>query len=253
MKIAVCVKQVALLGDEIEFADAEADIDPDYLDWALNDWDAAAVEEALQLKEQAGEGELVVLSVGENQAEDALRRALAMGADRAVRIAPTGVDTRDPVSVASALAAALDAEQPDLIFTGAQSADHVHGATGAALAGLLDLPAVAVVKRLRYDHANRRAECDRELEGGTVAETEVDTPAVITIQTGINEPRYASLRAIKQAEAEPITVVEPQVGPAAATIVRMYVPERAHSAEMLGTDPAEVARRIFEIVQEQLR
>jgi electron transfer flavoprotein beta subunit len=251
MKIVVCVKQVAVLGDEIELDGDGRDVDHDYLDRALNEWDAAAVEEALRLKEAAAAGEVIAITVGDAGAEDALRRAMAMGADRALRVDGEQVERTDPIAIARSLAAVVGEQQADLILCGAQSSDHLHGATGTALAGLLDLPVVAVVKRLDYDHAGRTARVDRELEGGLVALTEVQTPAVLTIQTGINEPRYANLRAIKEAEGREIPVVVPEHSPPGARLRRMYVPEREHAADMLGDDPAEVARRIVEIVKER--
>jgi electron transfer flavoprotein beta subunit len=253
VKIVVCVKQVAVLGDEIEFAGDGRDVDHDFLDYQLNEWDAAAVEEALRLREAAGAGEVVAVTVGDDdEPENALRRALAMGADRAVRVASDGTPG-DPIAVARALAAVLREEAADLVLCGVQSGDHLQGSTGTALAALADLPCVAVVKRLEYDHTGRRAMVDRELEGGLVARTEVMTPALLTIQTGINSPRYATLRAIKEAERREIAVVEEPAGAPSARLLRMYEPDRGEGAEMISGAADDVARRIAEIVKERLR
>ena len=138
-----------------------------------------------------------------------MRRCLAMGADRAIRVAGESIPPGDPITTAKALAGVVRGEGPDLVLCGVQSSDAVQGATGTALAELLGLPRVAVVKKLEYDGAASKAVVHRELEGGLVEVTEVETPALLTIQTGINEPRYANLRAIKQAEQQEITVVEP--------------------------------------------
>lgn len=249
MRIVVCVKQVLLLGDEVEFTDDGLDVDPDYLDAALNEWDSFATEEALQLKERLG-GEVVVVTCGERGAEAALRRCLAMGADRAIRVEGAG---RDPFAVAWALADVVRGESPDLVLCGVQSSDSVQAATGTVLAELLGLPRVAVAVKLDVDGGGGTAVVDRELEGGLLDRVEVDLPAVLTIQTGINQPRYANLRAIKLAEQVEVDVRQAASGAQPAFRVRrMFVPAKGAGAEMLGRDPAEVARRIAEIVKERL-
>ncbi len=253
MKVVACVKQVSVLGDEVEFAADGRDVDPDYLDRALNEWDACAAEEALRIREAVGEGEVVVVTVGDEESEAALRRCLAMGADRALRVRSDGLDSLDPFTVARALAGAIRVEEADLVLTGVQSSDSVQAATGTALAELLGLPRVAVVTRVDYDHGARRVTVHRELEGGLVDVVEVDAPALLTIQTGINEPRYASLRAIKQAEQQEIAVLDPGDGGAPAYRVRrMFAPPRGEGAQMLDGGPAEIARRIAELVRERL-
>ena len=253
MKVVVCVKQVMALGDEVEFTDDERDVDPDFLEPALNEWDSFATEEALRIRERFPEGscEVVVVSVGDEDVEDAMRRCLAMGADRGVRV--EGVEARDPVSIARALAGVVGDEGPDLVLCGVQSSDAVQAATGTALAELLELPRVAVVKKLEWSGSGP-ATVHRELEGGLVDVCEVDTPAVLTIQSGINEPRYATLRAIKQAEQKEIEVQEAAAaGEPAYRVRRMFVPPRGEGAEMLGSDAAAVAQRIKTIVEERLR
>jgi electron transfer flavoprotein beta subunit len=235
------------LGDEVEFAADGRDVDPDFLDRALNEWDACAVEEALRVRERLG-GEVVVVTVGDAEAEGALRRCLAMGADRAIRVDAGPVD---PVSTARGLAAAVAGESPELVLTGVQSADSVQGSTGVAFAELLGLPRVAVVTKLEWSGSGP-ATVDRELEGGLVDVVEVDTPALLTIQTGINEPRYANLRAIKQAEQQEIAVVPADTGEPAYRVRRMFTPPRGAGAELLEGSPAEVAGRIVELVRERL-
>jgi electron transfer flavoprotein beta subunit len=254
VKIVVCVKQVAVLGDEVEFADDALDVDPDYLDFALNEWDSYATEEALRTRESLGaaDDEIVVVSVGEPRAENAIRRCLAMGADRAIRVDRSGL--ADPITLARLLAPVVQREAPDLVFCGVQSSDAVQAATGTALAELLGLPRVAVVTRIEWDPSGARATVHRELEGGLVDVTEVDLPALLTIQTGINQPRYATLRAIKQAEQKEIEVVSPaEEGEPAVRIRRMFVPPKEEGAQMLDGGPADIARRIKEIVEERLK
>jgi electron transfer flavoprotein beta subunit len=247
VKIVVAVKQVAALGDEVEFTDDERDVDPDYLDYALNEWDTYATEEALRLCEADGDGEVVVVSVGPKDVEEAMRRCLAMGADRGIRV--DFDDQLDPIQVARALAEVVRAESPDLVFTGVQSADAVQAATGAALAELLDLPRVAVVTKIEL--GDGKATINRELEGGVVDVVEVDVPALFTIQTGINEPRYATLRAIKQAEEKEIDVRQSgNLGEPAYRVKKMFVPPKGEGAEMLNGSAADVAQKIKEIVEE---
>jgi electron transfer flavoprotein beta subunit len=250
LRIVVCVKQVAQLGDEVEFTEDEQDVDPDFLDLALNEWDTFATEEAIQIRERAGEGEVVVVTVGDEDAEEALRRCLAMGADRATRIA---VEERlDPIQVARALADVVREEDPDLVLCGVQSSDSVQASTGTALAELLGLPRTAVVTKVAL--GDGVATVNRELEGGLVDVVEVETPCVLTIQTGINEPRYATLRAIKQAEQMEIDVREPgDVGEAGYRVRRMFTPAKGEGAEMLDGAPAEVAQRIKELISEKMK
>jgi electron transfer flavoprotein beta subunit len=253
VKIIVCAKQVAVLGDDVEFTDDERDVDPDFLERALNEWDVAAVEEALRIKESFGGGEVVVVTVGDDEATDALRRCLAMGADRAIRVAAEGVDDADPLTVARGLASVATRENPDLVLCGVQSSDSVQAATGVMLAELLDIARVAVAIKVECEAGSRRATVHRELEGGLLDVVDVDLPAVLTIQTGINEPRYATLRAIKQANLQEIEVFDLDRSQAGAYRVRrMYVPERGDGAELLGDDAAAVAARIAELVKGRL-
>jgi electron transfer flavoprotein beta subunit len=203
----------------------------------------------LRLVEAAGSGEVLVVSVGDEDAEDAMRRCLAMGADRGIRVE---VEERlDPMQVARALAEVVRSESPDLVFAGVQSSDSVQAATGGALAALLDLPSVAVVTKIEL--GDGKAKVNRELEGGLADVVEVDTPAVLTIQTGINEPRYATLRAIKQAEEKEIEVRQAgDLGEPGYRVRKMFVPPKGEGAEMLDGGAAEVAQRIKEIVQEKM-
>jgi electron transfer flavoprotein beta subunit len=254
VKIVVCVKQVAVLGDEVEFTADARDVDPDYLDFALNEWDSYATEEALRIRgELDGEGdEVVAVSVGGQQVEDAIRRCLAMGADRAIRVDYSR--SADPITVARLLAPVVRRESPDLVFCGVQSSDAVQAATGTALAELLGLPRVSVVTRIEWDPSAGRATVRRELEGGLLDLTEVETPALLTIQTGINQPRYATLRAIKQAEQKQIEVVSPtEEGEPAYRVRRMFAPPKGEGAQILDGGPADIARRIREIVEERLK
>jgi electron transfer flavoprotein beta subunit len=261
VKIVVAVKEVAVLDEEFELLEDRPGVDPDAIEWDLNEWDNFSVEEALQLRDAAGDGEVVVISVGGEEAEEGLRACLAKGADRAVRIWDDALEGVDPLAVARVLAAAVEKESPDLVLCGVQSSDGVHSATGVALAEHLGLPRVAVVKALDYDAEAGTATVERELEGGLVELLRVRPPALLTIQTGINEPRYATLRAIKQAKEKQLDVVglgelgleSGAVEAAAGSRVRsMAHPDTGEGAEMLDGPPAEVAARIAEIVKDKM-
>jgi electron transfer flavoprotein beta subunit len=252
MRIVVCVKQVEIVGDDFELSADARSVDPDFLDFALNEWDWYATEAALRLREAHG-GEVVVTTVGTERADTALRRCLAMGADRAIRVSPRNLAVQDPLAVAHALAEIVREESPDLAVCGVQASDSVDAATGAALAGLLGWPVVTVVTGLTYDLSSGRLAIRRELEGGLIETVTASTPAVLTIQTGINEPRYATLRAIKQAEQKPLVARElRETGWAGAVLQRMYVPVRGAHAEMLEGSPPEVARQLADLVKQKV-
>ena len=260
MKIVVAVKSVAALDDEFELSSDASAVDPDYLEWDLNEWDGFSLEAALELREAAGEGEVVALTVGAQAAEEALLSCLAKGADRGVRIWDDVLAGADAIALARVLAAAVARESPDLVLCGVQSSDAVNGATGIALAGLLDLAHVAVVRRLDYDPATATATVERELEGGLVELLSVRLPALLTIQTGINQPRYATLRAIKQAREKPLVVEDlAALGLSGSDVVaaagsrrrELAIPDRGAGAEMLGGSVEDMAARIAELVKER--
>jgi electron transfer flavoprotein beta subunit len=262
MKIVVPIKQVAALDDDFELLEDGSDVDPDFVEFDLNEWDAFSIEAALQLRDGAGgDGEVVVVTVGDEEAEEALLGCLARGADRALRLWSEDCRDADPLAIARVLAAAVSGESPDLVLCGVQSSDAVNGATGVALAGYLEMPHVAVVKELDYDPAESSATVKRELEGGLVEVLRVRTPALLTIQTGINEPRYANLRAIKQAREKPLAVTAPdQLGVDAGALAaaagsrrrELRPPDRGAGAEMLAGSASDVAGRIVEIVKDRM-
>lgn len=260
MKILVPVKQVEILDEDFDIRDDERGIDPDCIEHELNEWDEFSWETALQIVENNdGKVEAVPLTIGPDDADDALRQCLAKGGERAIRIWDDQVEGSDSIAIARLIAAAATRENAQLILAGTQSTDHGHGQTGIATAAILGWPHVAVVSALDYTAGSDTAIVRRELEGGVEEEIEIPLPAVLTIQLGINEPRYASLRGIKQAKAKQVDVLSPadlgvaddQIGEAgsSARIRRMYVPERG-KAELITGTPAEQAKRILDIVSE---
>ncbi len=255
MKILVTVKQVAFLDDEFEMRDDGRGVDEDFLEKDLNEFDHYSVEEALLIKEAAGDdAEVVVVTVGDEDADDALRTALAKGADRGIRVWDDSLAEADGVAIAKVLAKVVEREKPDMVFTGAQSADFGSAVTGMALAGLLGWPHAAVVCNLEYSAGAKSATLRRELEGGLEEVMSVRCPAVLSIQLGINEPRYASLRGIKQAKQKPVDELTlddldlDSVG-SASRVRRMYAPEKGQ-AELITGSAAEQAKRLAEIIKE---
>lgn len=259
MKIVVLVKQVATLDDEFELVDGG--VPGDFLDWSLNEWDEFSLEAALQLRESAGDGEVVVMTVAAHELEDGLLACLAKGADRAVRIWDSVLEGADALAVARVLAEALRREAPQLVLAGAQSSDAANSATGIAVSGHLSLPHVAVVREITSDPNAETLTVGRELEGGEVETLQVRMPALLTVQTGINQPRYATLRAIKQAHEKPLERLgladvgldAGQLSSAGGSRTRALVlPGKEARAQMLDGSPAEIAARIMEIVTDRL-
>jgi len=261
VKIVVPIKQVAALDDEFEMTEDGSGVDPDFVEWEINEWDTFSLEAALQIREAAGEGEVVAVTLGDEEADEALLTCLAKGADRAVRLWDEALDGADALAVARVLAAAVERESPDLVLCGVQSSDALNSATGIAVSAHLGLPHVAVVRRVEYDASGGTATVERELEGGLVEVLRVRCPALLTIQTGANEPRYATLRAIKQARDKPLEVAslddvgldEAAVDAAAGSRRRrLSPPEKRGGATMIDGSPADVAARIADIVKEQM-
>ncbi len=260
MKILIAVKQVAALDEDFVIAADGRDVDPDFLIRDLNEWDDFSLEEAVRIKEASAEPvEVVVVSVGPDEVDESLRKCLAKGADRAIRVWDDGVAGSDPIAIARVLAAVARQEAPDMLFAGVQSSDHGFASTGIATAGFLGWAHGAVVANLRYAPGAKSALFRRELEGGLLQEIEIQCPAVLTIQAGINTPRYASLRSIKQAAAKPIdvkTVADLGLGAgdvgesgSLSRVRRMYIPDKGR-AQLIEGGPAEQARRLAEIIRE---
>jgi electron transfer flavoprotein beta subunit len=260
MKILVAIKQVTALDEDFAIRSDGMDVDPEFLIRDLNEWDDFSLEEAVRIKEAAATPvEVVVVSVGPEAVDEALRKCLAKGADRAIRIWDPIIEGSDPIAIARLLAAVASREAPDMLFAGVQSSDQSFAATGIATAALLDWPHAAVVAQLAYTPGAATAVVRRELEGGVLQELEIDCPAVLTIQLGINTPRYASLRSIKQAAGKPIEILTPADLRLAVTDVgvpgslsrvrRMYIPDKGRAQLIEGT-PAQQAARLAQIIRE---
>ncbi|OGP91408.1 MAG: hypothetical protein A2156_12215 [Deltaproteobacteria bacterium RBG_16_48_10] len=253
MNIIVCVKRIPKTAEADIFIDKDGkDIKKDNLVFTLNDWDGYAVREAVLLKEKH-DGTVTVLTIGPEESKEVLTRCLAMGADRALRIeAPESADAN---LISKILHQAIKNEPFDLILTGVQAEDDGWGQVGVALARRVGLPHAAIVNHIEIDGG--KALVKRELEGGIEEVVELKLPAVLTIQTGINEPKYVSLAAILEAEDKEMkeTTLE-QIGmgekePLDVTIDQVSFPPAGKMAEILKGNPEEVVLKLTEILRKK--
>jgi electron transfer flavoprotein beta subunit len=259
MKILVTVKEVSTVDDEFEIEGTT--IAEQYLGADLNEWDDYAVEEAVQLQEAGIADEVVTVTIGPEDCEQTIRQALAKGADRAIRVwddALEGVDLLDVGAKTDILSAVVEAEDPDLVLSGVQSGDDNWGGTGVSLAAELGTEWAAVVNHLEHDLEGGLASVRRELEGGVEELTEIELPATLTIQTGINEPRYASLRGIRQAQRKELDVqsladlgVDESAVKGDVTLTDMYEPESETDATVWEGSAEETAAELGELLREK--
>jgi electron transfer flavoprotein beta subunit len=247
MKILVCVKQVPARAATLKLNDTGLWIRED-ISYELNEPDAYALEEALRQKERDG-GEVVALTAGPSRARQVLGEALAKGADRAIHLEDDRFVALDPANTARAIAAAIADEHFDLIATGLQSDDFGAAQTGVLLAEVLGWPHATIIVGIEKTGSGLRLE--RELEAGLSQKVDISLPAVVTIQSGINRLRYATLLGIKQAKLKPLRKVswaeiESAVGKSLERIERLYAPVKQKKTEMLTGDPADVAKKLIE-------
>jgi len=254
MNIAVCVKRIPKTAEADIFIEKDGrDIKKDNLVFHLNDWDGYAVREAVRLKEDYGGGAVTVLTIGPEESKEVLTRCLAMGADKAVKIEEPS--TQDSRLVAKILAQTVKDQPFDLILTGVQAEDDGCGQVGPGLAQMLGLPHATIVNRIEI--AGDRVKVKRELEGGIEEVVDLKLPAVLTIQTGINEPKYVSLAAILEAEdkemeeflLEKMGIALDQ--PLDATIDQVFFPQVGKMAEILKGNPEEVVMQLTEILKKK--
>jgi electron transfer flavoprotein beta subunit len=251
MKIAVCIKQVVTREWPLRVNETGTWIRDNDASFELNEPDAYALEEALRLKEKHG-GE-VVCSVGPPRAAQVIREALARGADRAVHVEIEGdAAALDATSVAGMLATAVREEQFDLVLTGLQSDDQGFGQVGVILADALGMPHATIIMEVEAGDSGLRVK--RELEGGWFQWLTLPMPALLTIQSGINQLRYATLRGIMAAKKKEIRKVAP---PAAAIptqrVVRVYLPEKGKQTQMIGGSAVEAARTLVMRLRDDAR
>ena len=251
MKIAVCIKQVVTREWQLRVNDQKTWIRDQGASFELNEPDAYALEEALRLKEHHG-GEVIVCSAGPARATQVIREALARGADRALHVESDALATADANTVADALAGAIKGEQVDLVLTGLQSDDQGFGQVGVVLAEKLGMPHATIIMEVQKTEAGLSVK--RELEGGWFQWVALPMPALLTIQSGINQLRYATLKGIMGAKKKEIKKVTPAAAaPAAQRITRVYLPEKGKKTQMLPGAPAEAAKELVKRLREEAR
>ena len=254
MKIIVSIKQVPVRDSQLRIDSNGRWIQENDLSFEINEPDAYALEEALQLKEKHG-GEVVALCAGPSRAAQTIREALAKGADRAIHIEDDGLASTDALGLAKLLAKAVEQEKPDLIMTGLQSDDLGSGQTGVVMAELLGLPHGTIIMQVEASAGSIRVK--RELEDGWFQHVEMPLPAVLTIQSGINKLRYATLMGIKKAktkEIKRVTASELGVsGEPAAVLERVYLPLRSKQTQLLTGTAKEAAAKLVEKLRFEVR
>src|SRR6266478_1331737 len=254
MKILVCMKQVPQKDAPLKLNESGTWIRED-VSYEVNEPDAYALEEALRQKEKHG-GEVVVITAGPARSQTVLREGLAKGADRAIHLEDPGFVGLDAFNTAKAFAAAIKEEQFDLIFTGLQSDDYGYAQTGVILAQILGWPHATIIMQL--DKSDSGIKVKRELEAGFFQHVDMSLPAVLTIQSGINKLRYATLIGIKQAKNKPLRKVtmdevKSALGENMQKIEKLYIPQKTKKTEMLTGAPAEIAKQLVEKLKNEVR
>jgi electron transfer flavoprotein beta subunit len=254
MKILVSIKQVPSRDSQLRIDASGRWIQENDLSFEINEPDAFALEEALRLKEKHG-GEVVALCAGPARASQTIREALAKGADRAIHIEEENLSAFDTLGVAKLLAKAAESEKPDLILTGLQSDDLGYGQTGVVLAELLGLPHGTIIMAVEKIDSGIRVK--RELEDGWFQNVEMPLPAVLTIQSGINKLRYATLMGIKKAKTKEVKrLTAAELGVTAtptASIERVYLPQRTKQTQLIEGSPKEAAAKLVEKLRFEAR
>jgi electron transfer flavoprotein beta subunit len=262
MRIAVCIKQVPDTEARLRVSRDGKWLDEEDLPFVINESDEYALEEGLALAEKTG-GEVVVVSLGPERVREALRKALAVGAARAVHLKDPAFLGGDALATGRALAAALRRESFDLVLTGSQSDDVGYAGTGSVVAGELGWPHVWLVMGVALDEGGKSARVTREMESGMNEIVRIPLPAVLEIQAGINHPRYASLKGIMAAKKKEIAEVGPgdlgldpgQVGEAGSRleIVSVHLPDSGAGAQMLAGDPKQQAAALVQKLRNEAR
>ncbi len=252
MNIVVCIKQVPAKDAPLQIAEGwirETDIG-----FEMNEPDSYALEEALRLKEKHG-GEVVALSMGPERVKQTIKEALAKGADRGIHVADDKFHSLGPLAAARSLAAAIHKEKCDLVLTGLQSDDHGFGQTGVLLAELLGLPHATIIMQIEVQGGQMKLK--RELEAGWFQWMECPLPAVLSIQSGINKVRYATLKGIMAAKKKEIATISRESLGVGATLTqkveRIYVPQKTKQTEFLSGTPKEAAAKLVEKLKHEAR
>ncbi|HZD94764.1 MAG TPA: electron transfer flavoprotein subunit beta/FixA family protein [Candidatus Sulfotelmatobacter sp.] len=254
MKILVCMKQVPQKDAPLKLNESGTWIRDD-VSYEVNEPDAYALEEALRQKEKHG-GEVVVITAGPARSQQVLREGLAKGADRAIHLEDNGFVSLDAFNMAKAFVAAIKDEKFDLIFTGLQSDDYGYAQTGVIMAELLNWPHATIIMEIQKSDGGIKVK--RELESGFFQHVGMPLPAVLTIQSGINKLRYATLLGIKQAKNKPLRKVtmdevKSALGENMQKIEKLYIPQKTKKTEMLEGSPGEIAKKLVDKLRNDVR
>ena len=252
MNSIVCMKQVPDTESVLRVNGEGTGVVEEGLQFVANPYDEYAVEEALQLREKFGQGTVTVITVGPQRAEEAIRYFFAMGADVGFRISDDEPQKRDALSVAQCLAEAIKGMEYDIIFCGKQAVDDDSAQVGVMLAELLDIPQATVVTKLEVADDKKSAVVHREIEGGDEV-LEIQLPAIITAQKGLNEPRFTSLRGIKMAMSKPIEVREMKVPEAKTKVISIERPPERPSGRILEGEDTDVVRGLVDALRNEAK
>ena len=252
MKIAVCLKPVPATDTRVKIDASGRKLDPAGVSMVINPYDEFALEEALKLREKAGAGEVILVTVGPSSYMPTIRNGLAMGADAAVLL--TSNDELDPLQVARALAAELGDKACDLILCGKQAVDDDAAQVAPMLAELLGLPCATVVAQLVIDGAvapGTKAHAHREIEGG-IEEVEFTLPAVVAAQKGLNEPRYPSLKGIMAAKKKTVEERPAQAGAPTLEVTTLTLPPARAAGRIVG-EGASAVPELVRVLREEAK
>ena len=257
MEILVCVKRVPDTAEnEIEVKSDGSDIERDDLVYSVNEWDNYAVEEAIQIRDKVG-GSITVVTVGDEEAEEVLRREMAMGADNGILLSDEAFEGSDGKGISTILKTVVEKGNYDLVLTGAQ-ADDGAGQVGGMLAAMLNWPFASLVNYLEIMD-DKKIKVGREIAGGNQEMNEIDLPCVLSIQTGINEPRYVGIRGIRKVasleipvhSAGDLGILPESVGKSGAKVTRIdyFVPDSGEGAEILEGSTDEILDQLIELLK----
>jgi electron transfer flavoprotein beta subunit len=257
MKIAVCIKQVPTREWQPRLNDDKTWVREQDVSYEMNEPDAYALEEGLRLREKHG-GEVVVCSAGPTRVQQVIREALARGADRAIHVEDAALGAADAFAAAAALAPAMGEEKFDLILTGLQSDDQGHAQFGPVLATRLGVPHSTIIMAVEVSAGADAGQAagmrvKRELEGGWFQWVAMPLPALLTIQSGINQLRYATLKGIMAAKKKEIKKVTPPMVASRQKILSLYAPQKQKQTIMIGGSPAEAAKELVKRLREEAR
>jgi len=252
MKILVCIKQVPDMESKFKVNGEGNWYDGSDLAWRMNEYDEYAVEQAVQLKEQVGDSDLTVLSIGPDRVKEMMKKALAMGCDRGAHIADDDFFKKDPYEIASVIAEFAKDQGFDLIFTGMQSQDRGSAQVGVLVAEMLELPSITTIVDFAFDDGQITAK--RELEGGIKSIIKTAVPALVTCQLGLNTPRYPTLPNImkaKRKEMLSIQIADLLKVEGKQETAKAYFPERKGGGLVLEGDVGDLADQLIKILKDK--